>query len=53
MNAKVPVGVANPPVSVDADNACPKVMALAVGQVFTVGVALVAVVELVRVDAGV
>jgi len=38
VNAKLPGTVALPPLSVEADSACPKVIALAVGQLFTVGV---------------
>jgi hypothetical protein len=43
VNVKVPGTEADPPVSVEAESACPYAMALAVGQVLTVGVALLTV----------
>jgi hypothetical protein len=40
VNAKLPVGLAVPPVSVLAANVCPYVIALAVGAALIVGTAL-------------
>jgi hypothetical protein len=40
VNAKLPGTEADPPESVEAESACPYVMALALGQVLTVEIAL-------------
>ena len=40
VKAKVPAGVAAPPLRVELASVCPLVMAVAVGQVVTLGVAL-------------